>query len=96
MLHKVAVVVAFFGYARLFAHLLPFVLLLAAVGLWAVRAGHRSRRIGLVAAIVLAGLLTAELGMRALRPTDLVVTGSVDPVTGKIVQDAALRIQPRL
>ncbi len=95
--HKLATCVAFFGYARLQAHVAPFLFLLAAAAVVGfVRAIPSAAVIrGLAGAgIFVMALLVAELGGRAAAPRNFSASGSADPVNGKIIQDAEVRIEP--
>jgi hypothetical protein len=95
--HKLGVALAFFGYARLAAQVLPFALLLAAaalVGAWERLPRPAPRRHRAAAGVIVVVALALELVAAAARPRDFVVSGSAD-AAGKIVQDARLRIAPR-
>lgn len=95
-LHKLVMCAAFFGYVRLFVHLMPFVALLEASALVAlvslVRAPAARRAIA-TAALVVAALLLLELMVASSHQRNFTATGSSDE-TGKIIQDAPLRLAP--
>jgi hypothetical protein len=96
LLHKIALCLAFFGYVRLFVHLLPFVFLLQAwAAVWLVRLlpARRWRRAVALAAAAVAALLAVELLAGLAAPRNYVASGAVD-ARGKIVQDAAVTIRP--
>lgn len=98
LVHVAAVGIAFFGYARFAVHVGPLLALLQASALVALVGripGARARRGVAASGLVVAALLLAELGWRARYPLDLVASGSADPRTGKIVQDASVRLAPR-
>ena len=93
---KALVCVAFFGYVRLFAQLLPFAFLLQGRALMAAAGllpGPRLRRALAAAGVGVALLLMAELAAGVAAPRNYVVSGSSD-ARGKIIQNAALTITP--
>lgn len=96
VLNAALVSVAFFGYARFFVHATPVLLLFVGAALVALAARlPRPLRRGLAwlgAALAVALLL--ELAVAAAHPRNFRASGSVDPATGKIVQDAAVEIEP--
>jgi len=97
-LHKLVICAAFFGYVRLFVQLAPFAYLLQACALVALVERLRpplARKAAAASGIALAALLTLELGAAAVRPRRFNASGSADTATGKIIQDAEVRIAPR-
>jgi hypothetical protein len=93
----VAVTLASFGYARFFLQFSPFVFLFQAAALVGVARGLRtpaSRRTVAWLGAALAALLTVELALAAAHPLNFRASGSVDPATGKIAQDAAVKLEP--
>jgi 4-amino-4-deoxy-L-arabinose transferase-like glycosyltransferase len=96
-LHAVAVTLAAFGYARFFLQIAPFVFLFQAAAIVAAASRLRtpaSRRAAALFGTVLALALTVELTLAALHPRNFRATGSVDPATGKLIQDAVLELEP--
>ena len=96
-LFVVAVTLASFGYARFFLQFAPFVFLFQAAALVAGAKRLRtpaSRPVVAWLGGALAALLTAELALAAAHPLNLRASGSVDPGTGKIAQDAAVILEP--
>jgi hypothetical protein len=96
-LHKVVVCAAFFGYVRLFVHLLPFAALLQAAALVAIVSLLRSagaRRACAAAGLVVGALLVAELFAASYHPRNFTASGSSDE-SGKIIQDAPLQLAPK-
>jgi hypothetical protein len=96
-LHKVVMTAAFFGYVRLFVHLVPFVCLVQAsalVALVSLLRAPASRKAVAAVALALGGLLLLEAGGAASRPRNFTASGSSDGSTGKIIQDAPLRLSP--
>ena len=96
-LHGFAVTLAAFGYARLFLQTAPFVFLFQAAALVALtswlRAPAARRAVALLgAALVVA--LTVELAVATARPRNFRASGSLDARTGKIMQDAAVDLEP--
>ena len=97
-LFVVAVTLASFGYARFFLQLAPFVFLFQAAALVALVSRLRTpgaRRAVSIAGAALAALLTLELAAAAAHPRNFRASGSVDPESGKIAQDAAINIEPQ-
>jgi 4-amino-4-deoxy-L-arabinose transferase-like glycosyltransferase len=96
VLHKLVMCAAFFGYVRLFAHLLPFVALVQASALVAlvvrVRAPAARRAIA-AGGVALGALLLIELAAAGGRPRNFTASGSSD-ASGKIIQDAPLQLAP--
>ena len=93
----VAVTLASFGYARFFLQFAPFVFLFQAAALVAGARRLRtpaSRRAVAWLGGALAALLTAELALAAAHPLNFRASGSVDAATGKIAQDAAVKLEP--
>ncbi len=96
-LFVVAVTLASFGYARFFLQFAPFVFLFQAAALVAVASRSRTsapRRAVSWLGVALAALLTVELALAAASPLNFRASGSVDPATGKIAQDAAVELEP--
>jgi hypothetical protein len=96
-LHTVAVTLAAFGYARFFLQAAPFVFLFQAAAIVATASRLRtpaSRRAAALCGAALAVALTIELAVGALHPRNFRATGSVDPTTGKLVQDAVVTLEP--
>ncbi len=96
-LFVVAVTLASFGYARFFLQFAPFVFLFQAAALVALASRLRtpaSRRAVAWLGAALAALLTVELALAASHPLNFRASGSVDPATGKIAQDAAVKLEP--
>jgi hypothetical protein len=95
-LHTVAVTLAAFGYARFFLQLAPFVFLFQAAALVALASRLRtpaSRRAAALAGAALAIALTLELAVAAFHPRNFRATGSLDPATGKVIQDAVVELE---
>lgn len=96
-LFVVAVTLATFGYARFFLCVAPFVFLFQAVALVEVvsrlRTFARRRAVALLGA-VLALALTIELAVAVSQPRNFRASGSTDPATGKLIQDAPLALEP--
>ena len=95
-LHKLLMCAAFFGYVRLFVHLLPFVALVQASALVAVVSLVRVaslRRLIAAAGLALGALLLVEMGTASVHPWNFTASGSSD-ASGKIIQDAPIRIAP--
>jgi hypothetical protein len=92
----VAVTLASFGYARFFLQFAPFVFLLQAAALVAgarrLPADAPRRTVAWLGA-ALAALLVVELALAASQPLNFRASGSVDPATGKIAQDAAVKLE---
>lgn len=96
-LYVISVTLASFGYARFFLQFAPFVFLFEAAALvaFASRFRHpKSRRVVAWLGAVLAVLLTVELVLAAAHPLNFRASGSVDPATGKIAQDAEVNLEP--
>ena len=96
-LFVLAVTFASFGYARFFLQFAPFVFLFQAAAFVAGASRLRtpaSRRTMAWLGAVLAVLLTVELALAAAHPLNFRASGSVDPSTGKIAQDAAVKLEP--
>jgi hypothetical protein len=96
-LHAVAVTLAAFGYARFFLQIAPFVFLFQAAAIVALAARLRtpaSRRAVALCGAALAAALIVELVAGAVHPRNFRATGSVDPSTGKLVQDAVVELEP--
>jgi 4-amino-4-deoxy-L-arabinose transferase-like glycosyltransferase len=96
-LHGVAVTLAAFGYARLFLQTVPFVFLFQAAALVALASRLRTpaaRRAVTVLGAALAMALTVELALSAAQPRNFRASGSLDPTTGKLLQDAAVELEP--
>ena len=91
-----AVTLATFGYARFFLQAAPFVFLfqaaavLGATSRWRTRGG---RRAAALLGVAVAVALTVELAVATARPLNFRASGSTDPATGKIVQDAAVELE---
>ena len=97
MLYGVLVTLATFGYARLFLHSAPMLFLFQAAAVVMIASRLRrpgARRAAALAVAALAVALTVELAVAAARPRNFRATGDVDPRTGKIVQDAAVQLEP--
>jgi 4-amino-4-deoxy-L-arabinose transferase-like glycosyltransferase len=95
-LHKLVMCAAFFGYVRLFAHLLPFAALVQAsalVGLASLARAPAVRRTIAAGGLVLGLLLFVELLAGSSRPRNFTASGSSDD-SGKVIQDAPIRIAP--
>lgn len=93
----VAVTLASFGYARFFLQFAPFVFLFQAAPFVAGASRLRtpaSQRVVAWLGAALAMLLTVELALGAVHPLNFRASGSVDPTTGKIAQDAAVKLEP--
>jgi len=96
-LYGVAVTLAAFGYARLFLQTVPFVFLFQAAAVVALASRLRTpaaRRAFALFGAALAVALTVELAVAAARPRNFRASGSVNPETGKIAQDAAVDLEP--
>jgi hypothetical protein len=99
--HKLVICAAFFGYVRLFVPLLPFAFLLQAAALaagaaWMAGGGGRMRRrLPAAAGLALAALLLLELGIANTKPRNYNASGSADGATGKLLQDAEIRLSPK-
>jgi 4-amino-4-deoxy-L-arabinose transferase-like glycosyltransferase len=96
-LQVLAVTLASFGYARFFLQFVPFVFLFQAAAMVALTARLRtvaSRRAVVLLGVILAALLTVELAVATARPRNFRASGSVNPETGKIAQDAAVELTP--
>jgi len=96
-LHAIAVTLAAFGYARFFLQAAPFVFLFQAAAIVALASRLRtpaSRRAVTFVFAALAFALTLELAAGAANPRNFRASGSVDPATGKILQDAAVNLEP--
>jgi len=96
-LYVVAVTLAAFGYARFFLQAAPFVFLFQAAAIVALASRLRtpaSRRAVALIGAALAVALTVELAVATARPRNFRASGSVDPTTGKIAQDAAVNLEP--
>ena len=88
---------AFFGYARLALHVGPLLSLVVAAGLVDLVSrlpAPAARRALAASGWVVVAALFLELVVRAGSPTNLSATGSIDPATGKIIQDSELSITP--
>ena len=97
MLFGVVVTLAAFGYARLFLQSAPFLFLFqvaAVVALASRLRTHAARRAAALAGAALAAALILELAVAAAHPRNFRATGSVDPMTGKLLQDAAVNLEP--
>ena len=96
-LQVIAVSLATFGYARFFVQFLPFVFLFQAAALDALTSKLRSavarQSVAWVGA-ALAVALTVELAVANTRPLNFEASGSVNPETGKIAQDAVVNLTP--
>ena len=93
----VAVTLATFCYARFFVQFLPFAFLFHAAALEALISRLRTpaaRRGVAWLGAALAVTLTLELAVATSRPRNLQATGSVNPETGKIAQDARVNLAP--
>jgi 4-amino-4-deoxy-L-arabinose transferase-like glycosyltransferase len=96
-LQSIAVTLAAFGYARFFLQAAPFVFLFQAAALVALVSRLRSpasRRAVTLFGAALAVALTVELAVAAAYPRNFRASGSVDPTTGKLMQDAAVELEP--
>lgn len=96
-LHGVLVTLAAFGYARLFLQAAPFVFVFQAAALVALASWLRTpaaRRAFALIGATLAVALTVELAVAAARPRNFRASGSLDPATGKLMQDAAVDLAP--
>jgi len=96
-LYVVAVTLAAFGYARFFLQAAPFVFLFQAAALVALASRLRTpaaRRAVVLIGAALAVALTVELAVATARPRHFRASGSVNPDTGKIAQDAAVNLEP--
>jgi hypothetical protein len=96
-IHTVAVTLAAFGYARFFLQAAPFVFLFQAAAIVTAASRLRtpeSRRAAALCGAALAAAFTVELAVGAFRPRNFSATGSVDPMTGKLVQDAVVKLEP--
>jgi 4-amino-4-deoxy-L-arabinose transferase-like glycosyltransferase len=96
-LFVVAVTLASFGYVRFFLQLAPFVFLFQAAALVALVSRLRTpgaRRAVAIVGLASAAVLTLELAVAAAHPRNFRASGSVDPESGKIAQDAAVRLEP--
>jgi hypothetical protein len=96
-LHAVAVTLAAFGYARFFLQIAPFVFLFQAAAIVALVSRLRtpaSRRAVALCGAALAAALSVELAAGAVHPRNFRATGSVDPATGKLIQDAVVELEP--
>ena len=94
MLYGVLVTLAAFGYARLFLQSAPILFLFQAAALVALAAKVRKPRTVALAGAALVVALTLELVWAATHPRNFRATGTMDPVTGKLVQDAAVNLEP--
>jgi 4-amino-4-deoxy-L-arabinose transferase-like glycosyltransferase len=97
MVFGVVVTLAAFGYARLFLQSAPFLFLFQAAAVVAFASRLRTpaaRRAVALAGAALAAALTVELAVAAAYPRNFRATGSVDPRTGKLLQDAAVNLEP--
>ncbi len=96
-LETIAVTMAAFGYARFFLQAAPFVFLFQAAAIAALASRLRTpgpRRAVALFGAALAVALTVELAMAAAHPRNFRASGSVDPTTGKLMQDAAVDLEP--
>ena len=96
-LFVVAVTLASFGYARFFLQFAPFVFLFHAAALVAGAKRQRtaaSRQVVAWLGVALAALLTVELALAPAHPLNFRASGSADPATGKIAQDAEVKLEP--
>lgn len=96
-LQVLAVTLASFGYARFFLQFVPFVFLFQAAAIVALTSRLRTvatRRAVALFGASLAALLTLELAVATTHPRNFRASGSVNPDTGKIAQDAAVEIAP--
>ena len=97
-LHVTLVALSFFGYSRLFVQIAPLVACAQAAALvgWALRfPSLRARRAVAAAGLALALVLFAQIGGAARSPRNFRASGSVDPATGKILQDAPVELVPQ-
>jgi 4-amino-4-deoxy-L-arabinose transferase-like glycosyltransferase len=97
MVFGVAVTLAAYGYARLFLQSAPFLFLFQAAAIVALVSRLRAPaalRAAVLAGAALAAALTLELAVAAAHPRNFRATGSVDPMTGKLLQDAAVNLVP--
>jgi 4-amino-4-deoxy-L-arabinose transferase-like glycosyltransferase len=95
--HIVAVTLATFGYARFFLQAAPLVFLFQAAAIVTAASRLRtpaSRRAAALLGAALVVALTVELAVGAFHPRNFRATGSVDPVTGKLVQDSVVKLEP--
>ncbi|HJQ99918.1 MAG TPA: hypothetical protein VJ826_16510 [Candidatus Polarisedimenticolaceae bacterium] len=92
--YGVLVTLAAFGYARLFLQSAPILFLFQAAAIVALASRVLRPRTLAVAGTALVVALTLELAVAAAHPRNFRATGTVDPVTGKLVQDAAVRLEP--
>jgi hypothetical protein len=95
--HIVAVTLATFGYARFFLQAAPFVFLFQAAAIVTAASRLRtpaSRRAAALLGATLAVALSVELIVGAVHPRNFRATGSMDPLTGKLIQDAVVKLEP--
>jgi len=96
-LHGIAVTLAAFGYARFFLQAAPFVFLYQAAAIVALASRLRSpasRRAVALLGSALVVALAVELAVAAAHPRNFRASGTLDPATGKLLQDAAVELEP--